>query len=62
VCHETWLDVPDDTPGAICRGYLDATGNDALALGVAQVLGRVQLIPPVGAKPDGLTPAGLGRR
>ena len=39
MCHETWLDVPDSTPGAICRGYLDATGDRSIAVRIAQAFG-----------------------
>ena len=46
VCHETWMGVDDDVPGAICRGYLDATGDRSLAVRVAQTLGCLAEIQP----------------
>lgn len=46
VCHETWIDVEPDVPGAICRGYLDASGDRSLAVRIAHALGRVVEIEP----------------
>lgn len=46
VCHETYMDVPDNVPGAICRGYIDATGNDSLAVRVARVTDSIVEVQP----------------
>jgi hypothetical protein len=46
ICHETWMNVPDGTPGAVCRGYLDATGDRSLAIRVARALGCLVEIQP----------------
>lgn len=46
VCHETWMDVEQDVPGAICRGYLDASGDRSLAVRIAHALGRIVDVEP----------------
>jgi hypothetical protein len=52
VCHETYLDVDESVPGAVCKGFADsARGRRSLAVRVAGITGNVDWVEPRAAQP-----------